>query len=51
MLVLENYKGDNLLKQNCKVGRIYKQCEASKLCNPEAEFGMIENCKDCNKKL
>tara|TARA_R110002049_G_scaffold272442_3_gene449998 strand:+ start:468 stop:728 length:261 start_codon:yes stop_codon:yes gene_type:complete len=27
-----------------------KKCDPLKLCNPESEFGMIENCKNCNKK-
>lgn len=45
---LENQKE---LVQNCKVKRTYKKCKIGRLCNPESDFDMIENCKTCNKKI
>jgi hypothetical protein len=51
MLIVKNLKTVDLLKQNCRVKRTYKKCDDFKLCNPQAEFGMIENCKTCTKQL
>lgn len=51
MLLVDNFKNEDFLKQNCKVGRSYPVCESGKLCNPQSEFDMIESCKNCNKQL
>ena len=51
MLILKDFKDEDVLQQNCKVGRVYKKCSPLKLCNPQSEFDMIESCKNCKKQL
>ena len=40
--------------QNCRVGKRYlavmeKKCENTELCEPEALFDRVEQCKNCKK--
>ncbi len=51
MLIVNYFKAEDVLRQNCKVGRTYKKCNPAVLCSPVSEFDMIESCKTCKKHL
>lgn len=42
---------EEILQQNCKVKRTYRNCKKGVLCDPTAVFDMIEKCKICNKTI
>ena len=49
MLIINQFKEEDVLQQNCRIGRVYASCVAGKLCDPQGEFDVIERCKICNK--
>jgi hypothetical protein len=49
MFSLDFLNNEDILNQNCRVGRIYAKCDPDKLCHPQAEFEMLESCKECKK--
>jgi hypothetical protein len=49
MFNVDFFNVEDVLNQNCRVGKIYAKCDANKLCNPQSEFEMLESCKDCKK--
>lgn len=51
MLLARQLNQEGISHQKCRVKRVYKKCAPLKLCNPQSEFDMIENCKDCKKQM
>jgi hypothetical protein len=49
MFSIDFFNSEDVLNQNCKVGKIYTRCDPGKLCKPQAEFEMLESCKICKK--
>ena len=49
MLETEQFKNEDVLQQNCKIGKKHPKCSAGKLCHPQGEFDMVESCKSCKK--
>lgn len=50
--MLEVCKNEDVLQQNCRVGKIYpSNCNPLKLCSPMAFFDTIEQCEICKKTI
>jgi len=51
MNFINQFKNEDVLQQNCRIGLVYKKCADNKLCDPQSEFDMIESCKICKKLI